>query len=679
MPENDNNPLSFFQELKRRKVIRVIIVYAAAAFAILEAADIIFPRMGFPDWTVTFVIFLLVIGFIITIILSWIYDITPEGIEKTKPAHEIIEQVTEKPSTINAWKIATYISVVIIIGLVIFNIFGRRGKVEDFVILNKSIAVLPFKSLSDDPEKQYLADGVMDAILLHLSKIEDLRVMDRTSVEQYRGTNKTTATICQELDVAFLLEGSFQKYGNQARLIVQLIHPGLKDHIWAQEYDREWMDIFAVQSEVAQLVAKELQVVITPEEKQLIEKIPTTSLTAYDFYQRGREEHDKLGISQNDYLYEPADRYILERAEDLYLKALEYDSTFAQAYIGLARIYSTKRYWPTFLAEGFLDSVIILADMALSFDDQLSEAFVVKGDYYRAKNIIEQSIIEYDRAIQFNPNDWMAYAGKGKSYYSKGDYIKAIDNALKAVSLHRGTFLPDIYRGLATVLAATGFKERGYYFAEEALKLDSDSVSYYDILALSESDNGSFEKSIEFSKRAIAIDSTNIEHYALIGKNRSFLGQFEEAIAYYQKAGDLVKASNIPEPLLSAGALRLGQAYMINGLEDEATYYLNSAHELFFKKLEEMDRVFIDEIVTIHALAGIYACLGEKDKAFEKLRLYNQKQHFPVWIVVQLKVDPLFNSIRDEPEFQQILRDVEAKYQAEHERVRQWLEENDML
>ncbi len=150
--------------------------------------------------------------------------------------------------------------------------------------LDKSIAVLPFKSLSDDPEKQYLEDGMIDAILLHLSKIEDLRVMSRTSVEQYRKADKTSSVISRELGVAYLMEGSFQKYGDNVRLIVQLIKTGKKGHEWANQYDRKWNDIFSVQSEVAQTIAREFHSVITPDEKELIEKVPTTNLTAYDLF-----------------------------------------------------------------------------------------------------------------------------------------------------------------------------------------------------------------------------------------------------------------------------------------------------------------------------------------------------------------------------------------------------------
>lgn len=156
--------------------------------------------------------------------------------------------------------------------------------------------------------------------------------MSRTSVEPYRETSKTISEICEELGVSYLLEGSFQQYGNQARLTVQLIHSGTEGHAWASDYDREWSDILAVTSEVAQTIAGELQVIITPEEKQLIEKIPTTSFIAHDYYMRGREEWLKQTFNSNN-------REASERAVIFYNQALAYDSTFARAYTELGYIY----------------------------------------------------------------------------------------------------------------------------------------------------------------------------------------------------------------------------------------------------------------------------------------------------------------------------------------------------
>jgi TolB-like protein len=187
--------------------------------------------------------------------------------------------------------------------------------------VEKSIAVLPFKLLSDEPDKQYLADGMMEAILLNLSKIKDLRVMPSTSVEQFRVTTKTTQQIGKELGVEYLLEGRFQKDGNNVRLIVKLIKANEESYAWAKDYDRNWNDVFSVQSEVAQTIASELKAKLTSEEKQLIEKIPTTDLAAYDSYLKGVSYLRKNNI--ND----------LKTALRYFGLAIDKDPKFALAYV----------------------------------------------------------------------------------------------------------------------------------------------------------------------------------------------------------------------------------------------------------------------------------------------------------------------------------------------------------
>jgi TolB-like protein len=529
-------------------------------------------------------------------------------------------------------------------------------------ITDKSIAVLPFKYLSDDPEKQYLADGVMDAILLHLSKIEDLRVMDRTSVEQYRETDKTSIIIGQELDVAYLLEGSFQKYGDQVRLIIQLIKPGNEGHIWAEEYDRNWNDIFSVESEVAQTIAGELQAVIKPDEIQLIEKKPTTSLTAYDFYQRGRGEHVKYWLDGNN-------REALERAEDLYHDALEYDPAFAQAYTGLAWVYLDKNYWETITTENFLDSVLILTDIAISFDDQLAEAYEVRGDYYRLINKKRQAINEYDKAIKFNPNDWWAYNGKGLLFYGD-DLVKTIDNFNKVALLHRGSFLPAIYRFLGRSYATAGFKDTSIYYVKEALKLDDDSAAYYSYLAEIEDCNSNFKQAIEFGEKSYAFDSTDLWIVFLLGIDHMYLGQFAESLEYFKKYDRTLKTFDRPyryEPHL------VGYAYWINGFKEEAEDYYQTVLEIYHEMLE-LGRHPFQDFTTFHNIAAIHAFRGDNEKAYEYLRIFNQRQRMPLYMIKDINNNPMFDSIRYEPEFQQIVRDVEAKYQVEHERVKKWLE-----
>lgn len=165
MPGKTSNLEQFWQELKRRKVVRVITVYAATTFVILELVSIIEDPLQLPDWTLAFVIVLLCIGFIITVIFSWIYDITPEGLEKTRPATEAKDKLPEKPSGSNAWKIATYLSVVIIVGLIILHIAGDRKQTENLALIEKSIAVLPFDNMSIDAEYSHIGDAITDEII----------------------------------------------------------------------------------------------------------------------------------------------------------------------------------------------------------------------------------------------------------------------------------------------------------------------------------------------------------------------------------------------------------------------------------------------------------------------------------------------------------------------------------
>ena len=181
--------------------------------------------------------------------------------------------------------------------------------------------------------------------------------------------------MARKLGVNYIVEGSGQKYGNTIRLRVQLIEAPKDRHLWGESYEQEVEetgDIFSIQTRIAESIAAELKAIITPAEKQLIEKTATTSLTAYDFYQRGREEFSK-------YSSDNSNREALERAEDYYKKALEYDSTFAQAYTGLSRVYAVKHYFDEYFSQSFLDSVLILADKALSFDYRISEAYIIRG------------------------------------------------------------------------------------------------------------------------------------------------------------------------------------------------------------------------------------------------------------------------------------------------------------
>ena len=549
---------------------------------------------------------------------------------------------------------------VILLGLIVLGFFFIPKLLKSVEQPDKSIAVLPFKLLSDEPDKQYLADGMMDAITLHLSKIKDLRVISRTSIEQYRGTTKTTHNIGQELGVEYLLEGSFQKFGDNARLIVQLIKAKEERHAWANEYNSKWEDVFSLQSEVAQKIAGELNAVISPEEKQLIDKTPTTSLTAYDFYQRGKDEYYKGK---------------LEKASDFYRKALEYDSTFAQAYTGLALIYSAKFYWKTFFTEKFLDSTLILANIALKYNNQLAEAYTIRGDYYNEIAKPELAIEEYDKAIKFNPNDWKAYNAKG-GFYAFEDLLLSIVNFQKAASLNRGSELPELLRNIGTQYNYAGFSEKAFYYWKEAFRLDGDSTAYYFWLGAEAGDNGNFRKAVEYCTIVYSMDSTKFHFNLLIlGMYHMLLGNNDIAFKYAKKYMEPILAAGIPE---IGGINFIAYIYWKNGYKEKAETFFNEAIANG-NRMIELGRSYAQNYEIYYDLAEAYGFRGEKEKAYENLNIFNKRQVHRLWFVTLMKNDPLFDSIRNEPEFQQIARDVESKYQAEHERVRKWLEEQGKL
>ena len=542
--------------------------------------------------------------------------------------------------------------------------------------LEKSIAVLPFFNDSPDEENTHFINGIMDEVLNNLQAIKDLRVISRTSVEQYRGTAKPTIPeIAKRLDVNYIVEGSGQKYGNTIRLRVQLIEAIHDRHLWAKSYEneiKETKDIFMIQSQIAQAIAAELKAIITPEEKVLIEKSPATSLTAYDFYQRGRDEHV-------NYWMDNSDRGALIKAENLYHKALANDSTFARAYSGLALVYVDKNTYSktSYFSKNYLDSALILADRALLYDNQLAEAYYARAAYYFFIGKTEQASKEAYKALEYNPNYWEIYRAAGMMFLNdinSPDFVKGIESLDKAVSINRGRELSFLLRDLGGAYSwSAGFLEKANYYNLEALKLDGDSASFYNFLAKSEWLLGNFKGAAEYYNRCYAIDSNNRDYPFVLGECYMFMGMEKKSLKFYKKYDEKLKASG---EIRLGGMHRIGYAYWKIGFKKEAEYYFSEQKKQSEESIR-MNRAYAT-LGAYYDLAGVFAFKGEKEKAYENLKIWAKMPVFPLWLVTLIKNDPLFNGIRNEPEFLQIVREVEAKYQAEHERVGKWIEENGM-
>ena len=666
MATSPNKLSQFWQELKRRNVIRVTTVYAGAAFVIIELINNITEPLRLPEWTPTLVIVLLAIGFPVVIIFSWIYDVHPEvGIVKTEPVDKVKEK--EQLRSSNSWKIASYFSFVVIVGLIILNIIPRTSRKE---VLDKSIVVLPFDNLSSDQENKYFIEGMMESILDNLCKIEDLRVPGRTSVEQYRDNLKPIPIVAEEMDVAYVLEGSGQKIGNRLLLTVQLIIGHDDRHIWSKQYDREITrveDLIDIQKEIAQLVVEEIEAIITPEEKELIEKVPTNSLPAYDFYQRANELYW-------EYWWFDRDAMMLDKVEELYFSALYYDSTYADVYAGLANVYWAKYFYREYLSESFLDSAMTLVNIAISYDDRCSEAYRIRGACYRETGYIEQAVLDYDKALEYNPNDWMVYVNTG-NMYSHSDIVKSLESWQRAMLINRGSELPILLRRTSSIYSDAGFYKRADYLRNEALKIDGDSSAYFASMAEMEFRRGDYTNAFKLFLKSQLGNSTDVDILFRLGITSSFLGQQEKSLEYFEQW--LEQKSVIDNPFKDY-LLRIGYANYCNGNYDKADSYFNQ--QIKYNSMElSLDRSFINELHAYYNLAGTYAFLGDREKAFEYLGNIVGSKIVLNSFVSLLKNDPLFENIRDEPAFQQIVRDVEANFQEEHDRVMRWLEKNEIM
>src|SRR5215831_12500816 len=265
---------SFFAELQRRNVYKVAVAYAVVAWLLMQVASQIFPFLDIPNWTIRLVIMLLALGFPIALVLAWAFELTPEGIKRTEEV-DLSKSIRRKTGRKLDFLIIAVL--LLVIAALLFQRF--HGKVSPVVSLSpeKSIAVLPFENLSEDKANAYFAEGIQEEILTRLAKIADLKVISRTSTQQYQSKPRNLREIAKQLGVANILEGSVQKAAGQVRVTVQLVNAQTDSHLWAETYDRKLTDIFGVESEIAKGIAESLQAELTGQEEQALAVKPTNN------------------------------------------------------------------------------------------------------------------------------------------------------------------------------------------------------------------------------------------------------------------------------------------------------------------------------------------------------------------------------------------------------------------
>jgi TolB-like protein len=399
------NSRNFFSELKRRNVYKVAITYAVVAWLLIQAASILLPTFEAPTWVMKALVVFLAFGFVISVMISWAFEATPEGLKRTE---DVPPDVAAKLPTWSPRKFATFVvgAAVIAAGLLAYQFLRSKSSPtpQPSEAATKSIAVLPFVNMSADKNDEYLSDGVSEELITALSKITGLQVKARTSSFAFKGKNEDIQKIGELLHVSHLLEGSVAKAGNKLRITAQLIQAWDGNHEWSDTYDREMQDIFAVRSEVAQKVAETLKVRLLGEEKRKIDKKPTENLEAYNLYRQGRFYTDKLSEEG------------MTKAVPLFQQAIEKDPRFALAYAGMADNYVIAADAIIPPREAF-SKAKEAALKAIEIDDSLAEAHASLGlVHYHYDWDWPAAEQELKRAISLNPQSaWFRFDPESKS------------------------------------------------------------------------------------------------------------------------------------------------------------------------------------------------------------------------------------------------------------------------
>src|SRR5437764_10732576 len=405
----------FFEELQRRKVYRVAAAYIIAAGFIIQIGSAVFPAWELPNWTLRLVVVLLLMGFPIALILAWAYDVTAQGIRATP--------TVSAPGTHRRRNLTLLIATGVIVSAAAGFFLLPRVSARK---IDKSIAVLPFQNLSDEKDNAYFADGIQDDILTNLSKIGDLKVISRMSVMSYRGDGLRTAReIGKALGVATLLEGSVRRIGNRVRVSVQLINANDDEHIWAEDYDRDLTDVFAIQTDLAQKIASSLQAKLSPNEKARLDRRPTKDSDAYLLY-----------LQAHDYANRP-DRFrdTSLKAEELFEQAIKLDRNFAAVYAGLSMVESWL-YHESEPIPAHREKARLNAEESLRLQPNLPEGHLALGfSYYYGDRDYERALSEFEIAKRDLPNEADAYSAIAAIQRRQGKWVESTANFEKAATL----------------------------------------------------------------------------------------------------------------------------------------------------------------------------------------------------------------------------------------------------
>ena len=675
------NQQNFFAELKRRNVYKVAVAYAVVGWLLVQVATQVFPFLEIPNWVVRLVIVLVVIGFPIALVIAWAFEATPEGIKRTEVADAKHEHSRGK-----TWIYVVIIGAAISVALFFLGRYtagSRNVATSANELPAKSIAVLPFENLSDDKGAAYFADGIQDEILTKLASIADLKVISRTSTAKYKSKPEDLKTVSQQLGVANVLEGSVQKATDKVRVNVQLIDARADSHLWAKTYDRDMKDVFAIQTEVAQEIADSLKAKLSPAEANTLAAAPTKDTVAYDLFLRAEHEERLAENSLRPESYEQAAAW--------YQQAITRDPNFALAMARLVRNRMDRHWFLEQMNDAELAEVRSMAEHAIALAPNLAEAHVALGNFfYHGYRQYEQALAEFERALQLQPSATTALEYSGYVHRRQGQWARCLDEHKRALEQDPRNAL------LAGNVAATYITLRMWKEAERAARhtLELDPHSGEGMRALLDS---IFRGNGDVTEAQRVLATFPVENKILLtadfGDISNVIGarayvfivarDFKAALKGWEAAGTAIEQRRQPSAKV---AIRVLAGDLI-GAQAEA----ETARQLLEKRLRERP----NEISSMAQLTWIYLALKhdsdainlarqaadllppEKDAlegnilqaglaeikartgaAGDAVAILRRLLSVPAGQTVsiaRLRIDPVWDPIRNDPGFQQLL------------------------
>lgn len=671
------NLKKFFAELQRRNVYRVAVAYGVVSWLLIQVTTQIFPVFEIPNWGARLVILVLALGFPVALVLAWAYEITPEGIRHTEDGTPGKSTVRRTGRTLDFVIIGVLLAVIAVMA---FRYF-RSAEPEAPKIPEKSIAVLPFENRSADKANAYFADGIQDEIVTRLSKVTDLRVISRTSTQQYKSEPANLREIGKQLGVANILEGSVQKVGNTVHVNVQLIRVATDEHLWAESYNRKLDDILSVESEVAGAIAEQLNAKLSGAERQELADRPTKNPEAYDAYLRG------LALSERSYLLD-ADA---TRAMQSFENAVRLDPNFALAWARLSRVHSII-FQNSDASATRRDSAREALQKALQLQPNLLEAQLAEGyynyrvvhDYDRALKILErvhlkwpnnpeapralalvarrqarwdESLTHFREALELDPRNLQTLTTASITAQSMRQYEMAFQWIDRALDIAPGdnsslALKAGMYQALGRLDQADAILAR--------MHVDANNETALGIIVHQRVLRHDYRSGVAFMESSLAkldpaLRLEHAEYLLLLANFQQLDGDAAGAKSNYTRCRDEMTSLLREQPdnpkvmsWLAFAHAGLGDKESALKLQEESLEKLQAANNLF-------ERPIYDE-----GLAQLQAQFGDKDRAIKNLQRLLSTNGATITPAL-LRLDPWWNPLRDDPRFQALTADKAAE------------------